>query len=280
MRGSVGTAVNLMVEREFEAVGNLAGGDRFSSEDLRRILGDVVGKVRLPSNSDYDSLELTEGADSAGPYFDCKLVLSLPDGTDACDLAWRVREFQQLAVFDVELLHIDVRLTPDELASAADLRPWVVDHPRAIDPEWADVSDVTPITLPGDASEPEIVAAVESWVSLLEAGEFARALAMTPPTADDWSPGLLRALVTYYGLPYPNAYNDTYRVTPIAQAVGTPRIELERFDAPVAREHGSVIGELWYNLPLNGEWSDLTAAFDLVVSGERLALRLDQVHVF
>jgi len=39
------------------------------------------------------------------------------------------------------------------------------------------------------------------------------------------------------------------------------------------------VGQVWFDLPLNGVWSDLTATFDIKLDGEALYLELDDIHV-
>jgi hypothetical protein len=40
------------------------------------------------------------------------------------------------------------------------------------------------------------------------------------------------------------------------------------------------VGEVWFDLPLDGSWSDLTATFDLQERGGALVLVLQEIHVF
>jgi hypothetical protein len=42
---------------------------------------------------------------------------------------------------------------------------------------------------------------------------------------------------------------------------------------------GAALGHAHDNLPLNGEWSDVTVTFDILDTPERLGLALDDVHV-
>lgn len=87
-----------------------------------------------------------------------------------------------------------------------------------------------------------------------------------------WTPQLLRTVITNYGSVEPMRDGSTYRVTPIGTAHGgtPPRHEVDR--------DGDCIS-VWFDLPPNGEWSDLTATFDVVRRGSRLRLVLDDVHV-
>ena len=54
----------------------------------------------------------------------------------------------------------------------------------------------------------------------------------------------------------------------------SPCWEVDRFDGA-----DGVVGSIRFDLPLDGEWSDLTATFDIVEEEGGLVLRLDDVHV-
>ena len=64
-----------------------------------------------------------------------------------------------------------------------------------------------------------------------------------------------------------------YKVTPLHSASGgpKPRHEVDRCDDGRAF--------VWFDLPLNGQWSDLTALFDVIPKDDGLHVVLDQVHV-
>lgn len=56
----------------------------------------------------------------------------------------------------------------------------------------------------------------------------------------------------------------------------TPRPEVERFPDPGPDN----LGDVHYDLPLNGSWSDLTAVFTLSLTDDgALTLVLDEIHV-
>ncbi len=65
----------------------------------------------------------------------------------------------------------------------------------------------------------------------------------------------------------------TWYVTPLDTATGgpTPRHEVDRFD--------DASGHIWYDLALNGQWSDVTATFYFDRNGDTLVLTLDDIHV-
>lgn len=126
--------------------------------------------------------------------------------------------------------------------------------------------------LPENASDAEILNAVRAWAALLAAEEYAAAFALVE-CRPHWTPELLRTVIRNYGFVEPMGDGSTYRVTPLESASGgpTPLHEVDRSDGRIS---------VWFDLPLNGEWSDLTATFDLEPRDGKLALVLDHIHVF
>ncbi len=45
-------------------------------------------------------------------------------------------------------------------------------------------------------------------------------------------------------------------------------------------KEAQIIGNVIYDLPLNGEWSDLSATFYILKKEEFITLELDEIHVF
>jgi hypothetical protein len=121
------------------------------------------------------------------------------------------------------------------------------------------------ILLAADPGDEDVLRLVETWIDALARGDFAGAYAMTehdPYYA--WTPDLIRDVIAGYGLPTPHPSGEAFAVTPRARAEGTPA---DRAVDPEARRPGA-LAEVRYSLPLNDEWSDLTATFGL----ERVAL--------
>ena len=129
-----------------------------------------------------------------------------------------------------------------------------------------------------DADDESILGYIDHWCDLLAKQRYAAALAAVHGGAEPnhWNPELLEKVINGYGLPEPHPCGEVFVVTERTTAKGKQHhreIQREDFGDP----H---IGDLWYDLPLNGEWSDLTAAFDLKRDGSQLGIVLDQVHVF
>jgi hypothetical protein len=106
-----------------------------------------------------------------------------------------------------------------------------------------------------------------------------RLLLDPPATNTAWTPELLAAVIQNYGSVESRDDGKTFAVTPIATAVGAgPRFDVTWFEKPLGYGSGASVGHARYDLPLNGQWSDVTASFDIVDTAEGLALALDDVH--
>ncbi|MBT3378971.1 MAG: hypothetical protein HN742_38180 [Lentisphaerae bacterium] len=138
--------------------------------------------------------------------------------------------------------------------------------------------------LPANATDERMLDLVRDWVDALVKEDYEAAFAMT---AHDpyykWTPVLMQSVIHGYGLPEPRGDGKVFRVTPMDSASGQrPRHEVEYFDEPrpVTDTDQSVVGEVWFDLPLNGEWSDLTATFQVRRSTNYTVLVLNEIHVF
>src|SRR5687768_2260517 len=112
-------------------------------------------------------------------------------------------------------------------------------------------------TVGRNASDAELLDAVREWVGLLASGNYAAAAnflyPLESPHTEEWTPERLETFIAGYGWHEPLLDGRRMQVTPIETAGGdlTPRHEVTRGDGrPPSVE---------FDLPLNGEWSDLTA---------------------
>ncbi|MBI4914495.1 MAG: hypothetical protein HY825_01485 [Acidobacteria bacterium] len=143
-------------------------------------------------------------------------------------------------------------------------------------------------TLPLSASDDELLAAVAEWTELLARGDYGDAVEMLywpPEEGDPLPPADLETLVRNYGSYEPMRDGSTYHVTPI----GTARLEpgarppthsVDR-DAPSARRDTDpgTRGGIWFQLPLNGFWSDLVARFGIYEHEGGLVLAIEGLDV-
>ena len=91
-----------------------------------------------------------------------------------------------------------------------------------------------------------------------------------------WTPELIATVIRNYGSVEPMRDGSTYKVTPLETASGGPRPthEVDRWGP----DRG-LVGEVWFDLPLNGKWSDLTATLGIRRDDDVLSLELHDIHV-
>jgi len=133
--------------------------------------------------------------------------------------------------------------------------------------------------LPQVATDEEILTLVRQWVELLAHGNYEAAYDITGHEPYyQWTPELIRQVIEGYGLPEPHPAGP-FRITSLASAKGgpEPRHCVERFET--ARDDGR-IGHVLFDLPLNGEWSDMTATFGVYRYEDSVVLSLNEIHVF
>ncbi len=127
-----------------------------------------------------------------------------------------------------------------------------------------------------DSSDSRIIAFIEEWVSDLINEDYESAYKRTNHDPYyEWSPELIKNVIHGYGLPEQHPSGKVFKVTSISGAKGeSPTKEIDRgpFD-------DNRIGYVYYALPLNGEWSDLTASFRLEKQGKNLVVVLEEIHV-
>jgi hypothetical protein len=120
------------------------------------------------------------------------------------------------------------------------------------------------------ATDEQLIDVVNQWVRLLEVQEYEQAFALTEHESTGWAPELLRQFIEQYGDAVPNQ-----RVT----FLGTPTDITQRVEVSRWPEHNGAIGEVWYDLNINGVVSDVTATFYICVVPDGLVLSLNDVHV-
>jgi hypothetical protein len=141
------------------------------------------------------------------------------------------------------------------------------------------------VRLPLDCPDPDILAVARRWTDRLAVEGYAGAWDMLlHRPGDSWAPDpeMLRARVVNYGSPDPIPGEPSCVVTPIETAAGEPwrwLPSLTRSPAGSPHRPPDYRGRLDWQLPLNGEWSDLVASFDLVEEGGELAFVLAALRV-
>lgn len=148
---------------------------------------------------------------------------------------------------------------------------------------WSDLlSEVSipdgALRFPLTASDEYLLNGVKKWVDLLAEGRFAHAFNLTAHDSyHSWTPELIRSVIAGYGLPHVAGEHE-YRISRVTEANEgrTPCWEIDRWrDA----EPNHRVGSISFRLPLDGEWSDLTATFEILQNDGRLVLVLNDIHV-
>lgn len=126
--------------------------------------------------------------------------------------------------------------------------------------------------LPPDAGDEIILAAVRRWVALLAADDVDAAVQFLLPRADVTVESLRTRIARYE--PGEPLRQEPARITP-AETAGGPFDPLQEV---FRRDDGSV-SSVDFALPVNGEWSELVAFFDVVPVPDGLALALRDAYV-
>ena len=126
------------------------------------------------------------------------------------------------------------------------------------------------------------------WMELLSAEKYTEAFELTwHDPYYQWTPSLLEKVINGYGLP-DQTLDVIHKVTSPQTAVldiNNQNIykDISLFDTPLSRNHGSpeieIIGDVFYDLPIDGHWSDLTASFRILQRADFFGLELNDIHV-
>jgi hypothetical protein len=126
-------------------------------------------------------------------------------------------------------------------------------------------------------SDDQILRLIEGWVDLLSCQEYEAAFKLTGHDPYyEWSPELIRKVIEGYGLPEQHPSGNTFRVTNRTAAKGLgPRYSVDR-----ENNKWPTVATAYYELPLNGEWSDLSVTFGIMALIEGYQIVLEEIHVF
>jgi hypothetical protein len=133
--------------------------------------------------------------------------------------------------------------------------------------------------LPKDSTENDIINFIGDFVNLLAEEKYVEAFEMTYQDSKyEMSSEMIKQLIKRYGF-IDGEFDESCRVTSLDKMKSqTPRIDIiwyESVDNKIPRE----IGNVEYDLAINGEWSDLTAIFYIHELKEGLALSIYDIHV-
>ena len=128
------------------------------------------------------------------------------------------------------------------------------------------------ILLPHSSTDGQLLEIVHKWVQLLEAEKYEEACLLIGCTDNSgWSAELIKQCIKSYGEAIP-----TQKVTFEGKSTDISQVvDVSRWNT---NPYGS-IGEVWYDLNIDGFVSDLTATFRILYLFDGLVLQLKDIHV-
>lgn len=156
--------------------------------------------------------------------------------------------------------------------------------------DWAgELSAADPVTgyqkkatfmtvFPNDPSSEALLAFLEAWVERLEDDDYEGAFEMTfVPEDAYWTPDLMRRVISNYGTIDDREDGHRFKVSfpRNFHSGNVGQFDVLRFEGNPPENLGEVI----YDLPLDGNWSDVTAIFRIVRRDDGVVLQLKDIHV-
>ncbi len=134
------------------------------------------------------------------------------------------------------------------------------------------------------AEREDVLGFVREWINLLAEQKFEEAFEALMPSNWGFSPQILQQLTANYGQLEPRPDGLTFRVTPPESAIcpegrAKPHQDVKWDERTFVREKSVVVGDVHFDLPLNGEWSDLPAVFFIHAVEGGYALELERIEV-
>ena len=126
--------------------------------------------------------------------------------------------------------------------------------------------------LPAAVSGSDLIAFIDRWAALLEREDYEAAFAFTDHIPEmRWTPALIRSVIKGYGEARPGQ-----KVT--VDGIATDISQRKEVDRWPTNAHGC-FGEIWYDLNIDGQASDLTATFALAWADGGVVVKLNDIHV-
>ncbi len=136
------------------------------------------------------------------------------------------------------------------------------------------------ITFPIPVRDADLLRVVRQWNDALAIQDVATAFQMTYHDPEDsWTPALLAQAASNYDA---GTGDDQARITlwdTATVADVRPQHEVTWFEQPNHRRSPPVVGYIWVDLPYGGQWSDVTAIFNILQIDTQLVLELESIHV-
>ena len=130
----------------------------------------------------------------------------------------------------------------------------------------------------------EIESIILRWIDFLASDNYIEAYNLTSHDPYyGWSPDLLKNIIQEYGSPSEGEgirckVSDWRTALPVSSSRYR---DINVFEEPIIQEGSStvVLGEVHYDLPIDTQWSDLTATFKIRQDRDKVTLELNDIHV-
>lgn len=131
--------------------------------------------------------------------------------------------------------------------------------------------------LKSDATDEEIIVFMDGWVLLLEKEDYFAAFNFTKHNSSmGWTVELIKDVIKSYG-----ESESTQKVTLKNNGLSIDGVGniIPSTQRKSVTWYNNKIGDIWYDLNINGYISDLTATFDLVKTDSEIIVFLNDIHV-
>jgi len=126
-----------------------------------------------------------------------------------------------------------------------------------------------------EASKQSVIQAIEEWIDLLANEDYVSAADFLQSEVDnEWTPDLLKGVIEGH-----RVHRDQIGHSIVSRPSETLKGLKPRQDVTFVSGRGQIVGEVWYDMPLLGEWSDLTATFLLLKTEGGSTLVLENLHM-
>lgn len=126
--------------------------------------------------------------------------------------------------------------------------------------------------LPSQATDDDLICFIDKWARLMEQENYEAAFNFTEhDPCMGWTPKLIQEVIKSY-----NECKPTQKVTVMGKP--TDIVQKKEVSRWPQNRNGS-LGEIWYDLNIDGFASDLTATFDIRVEATGLTICLQDIHV-
>lgn len=137
------------------------------------------------------------------------------------------------------------------------------------------------VRLSKDATDEQILDVLRDWIELLAQDKYNEAFEMFRYGENSgWTPEHIRTWINNCTAWEPWDTGEVFKVTSLKEPISgkSYNCDVNWWDSPPPNCK-ECKGVVYFDLPLNGEWSDITAMFDIIELDDCLILELDDIHI-